>query len=175
MKRIGFLIMVVVLVHNLILAQEEESTQYLETTRQTAATPTPTTYTACDQNWSRSLTFDLETISSDSYLDLAIGFSNLNSVGGVDYVGFQDYNNGSGGFPDQNGNFFSDNTTCNDNNRINNFLFGKMRTSVSRNDLVVLRNGGIYIYLNTGNGMSTSANQTITGDAATKGSLGSVQ
>ncbi len=148
------------------------STAYLETSRQAVSVPTPSNYTPCDQTYQRTWYFDLEAINdvaNDHYVDLAIGFSSIYGIGGVNYIGFENYNNQSGAFPTQNGNFFSDFTNCDDNNRINNFVFGKLRTSVNWNDLAVLRDGGTYIYLNTGNGMSTNTSQTPLSGKATDG------
>ncbi len=150
---------------------EDDAATYIATSRQTLNTPTHSGITPCDQNYSRSVAFDLADIETDTYLDVALGYSNIDGIGHVDYAGFQDYNDGTGSFPYQDGDFFNNNPGCTDTGHIWGFVFGKMRTSVTRKDLAVLRASGTYIYLNTGDGMATSANQSLSG-SATNGSWG---
>jgi hypothetical protein len=142
-----------------IYAQGEEEPQsvYIEGTRSLASTHSDVWSYWCDQNASRSLTFDLESISGGDMLDLAIGQTIRLTLGWPGYYGFQNYNSGTGTFPDQDGDFFYNYVNCSDNDRIYNFVFGKLRPAEPRKDLAVLRQTGIYIYINTGNGMGSLA------------------
>jgi TnpA family transposase len=142
--------------------------QYLETTRSLVWTPSDERSTACDPNFTRSLTFDVEPISSDGYQDIAVGKSIKEfSLGGAKYLGNQVYNNQTGGFPNDNGNFYQHTTYCYDDNRIRDHIFGKLRPLHLVRDLAVLRQDGIRIYYNTGNGMQSPHIQFLPGDALT--------
>ncbi|MEK9136682.1 MAG: hypothetical protein AAB393_06125 [Bacteroidota bacterium] len=152
----------------LVLACAGMHGQYLETTRSLVWTPSDERSTACDPSFTRSLTFDVEPISSDGYQDIAVGKSIKEfSLGGAKYLGNQVYNNQTGGFPNNSGNFYQHTTYCYDDNRIRDHIFGKLRPLHSVRDVAALRQDGIYIYYNTGNGMQSPHSQFLSGGALT--------
>ena len=142
MKHVLMLLAIVVWAKVEVLAQV-----YLETTRQHVATPADEVQTWCDPNTARSLTFDFESISGGSMLDVAAAKTIRYAINWPRYYCFQDYNSGSGTFPNINGYFSDTHTTCDDNDRMYNMVFGKLRTTQPRKDLAVLRQTGTYIYI----------------------------
>jgi hypothetical protein len=149
-----------------VFAQQSEATTYLQEERELVATPDDPNpgYTFCDQNFQRSLTFDLEVINDDGYLDMAIAKSVRNSLAAPTYLAFQNYNDESGGFPSEDGTFSNIFSYCYDTSHVHNAVFGKLRPSQPRKDLAVLRSSRTELYYNTGNGMATGGPaQTLSG------------
>lgn len=168
MKRIFLLTSLLVAVTSFTVAQ-----QYLESTTSLVAAPTETGW-SCDPNFQRSMTFDLERINSDPNrdLDVAIGISvqGFPQVNHIFYLLLQDFNNGSGNFPAQNGNFAFSSVFCADNDRIAHMVFGQLRNYWPVKDLAVMRQSGTYIFKNNENGMDT--NPQLLSGSATDGSWG---
>jgi hypothetical protein len=142
-------------------------TTYVQTTREFVWTPSDDGSYWCDpENSSRSLTFDLESISGGTYLDIAVGKSIRGPIGRPTYYCHQDYNTQTNpSFPNWNGDFSYNYSTCPDNDRIYNMVFGFLRPGRQWKDLAVLRQTGTYIYLNTGNGIGGLAQAAFGGVA----------
>ena len=138
---------------------------FLSTAREWVPTPGDEVTYKCDvNNGVHSLTFDLESISGGAMLDVAAGKTVFYALGWPRYYCLQDYNSGSGSFS-FNAYFSDTHTTCYDTDRFYDLVFGKLRPAQPRKDLAVLRESGTYIYYNTGSGMATSPNQTLSGAA----------
>ena len=141
-----------------LFAQEEEQT----TTTYLDATTPCTVSTLGSVPWcTNAITFDLETINDDDFLDIAFGEID----GSADLYGIQNYNNESGCFPNQDGTFLSRYFTCSEFYKVNNVVFGKLRTSVAWHDLAFLCDDYTYIFLNSGNGITTPYQQALPGAA----------
>jgi hypothetical protein len=139
--------------------------QYLNQPRESAPSPTVTAGYPCEFTDYGSFTYDLEAIDNNGTLDIAIGKAVRNEYGGWSYFGTQDYNNGSGSYPQTDGNFFFNLSYCRDTSHINGMIFGKLRPNHTRKDLAVFRSTGTALYHNTGNGMTTTAAQFLSGEA----------
>lgn len=161
MKRLMMLFALFVLfVSSTLLAQDEEETL----TTYFVDTPITVYISSSSIPWCQAaLSFDLETINEDGFLDVAFGRAIGSS--GPNRYGIENYNNGSGEFPNGDAEFFFRLGYCEVPSQINNLVFGKLRSNIPRKDLAFLSDDSTFIFLNTGNGLETPRNQALVGKA----------
>ncbi len=138
--------------------------QYVSTTRARVPIHTTSGEGWHDPNFSAYANFDVEAISSDGFLDLAVGQNIRDASFGIDWFGFQSYNDGSGSFPSFT-DFFINWSPYENTMEIYNAVFGKLRPDQPRKDLAIPRKSGTQIHYNTGNGITGTPSQTLTGIA----------